>query len=117
MEKLNQYRKLIKKVLTERLSNTAASANGFQEQFIIDKLEQNFLLITFGWIKKEYQYFTIFHLELKGNGQIWIHENRSDVQIEDELVNCGIQKMDLFGSMISPKSQNLFPETELVTMN
>ena len=59
-----------------------------------------------GWKGYEYIHHVSFHLEIKNDGKGWIHENRTDILIENELVEAGIDAKDIIAGMIEPNDEN-----------
>jgi hypothetical protein len=46
-------------------------------------------------------HYTVFHFEIKGN-KVWVHENRTDVNIDEELVDAGIALKDIVSGLDHP---------------
>ncbi|MDZ7876160.1 MAG: element excision factor XisI family protein [Saprospiraceae bacterium] len=51
--------------------------------------------------KDRHVHYTVFHFEIKGN-KVWVHENRTDVNIEGELVDAGISLKDILSGLDHP---------------
>ena len=97
----NQFRKALEKyeqIIIETLREYAELYNqqrdGIEAKVIIDKAEKHFQLLSYGWRKGDYQFYVIFHFDII-NGKVWVQENRTDVLIDQELVEKGIPKKDI----------------------
>ena len=42
-----------------------------------------------GWKDDRYYHYAIFHFDIK-KGKIWVRQNRTDADIEKELIDMGI---------------------------
>jgi len=54
---------------------------------------------------QKYIHQVAFHIEVKPNGQVWIHENRTDVLIDEELIEQGIVAQDIIPGMLEDYSK------------
>ncbi|MEM0991493.1 MAG: element excision factor XisI family protein [Bacteroidota bacterium] len=72
--------------------------NDLTTSLTIDQDEQHYVLSELGWHQGTFRYLTLYHFELKTNGQIWIHENRTDADISDYFWEMGLPHSDLFFS-------------------
>ena len=76
-------------MLEKHLGYSFAYQAGIEKQLIINKEETQFLLMAVGWHKGLYTHYVVFHIELKEE-KVWLHENRTDSNIANELVIAGI---------------------------
>ena len=104
--KVKKYKEIVTKVLEGHLFLPSSQMPGIQDKLIINEDSSHFIQLTFGWNNEDYIHQTVFHLEVKLNGQVWVHENRSDILIDDELTNAGIATEDIILSLIEPYSDN-----------
>lgn len=102
MEKLKKHKKIITDLLNKYSTYTDKNEPHVQTNLFIDEQKNAFLLITMGWHDYDYTHFVDFHLELKSDGKIWIHENRTDVMVEDELVEQGVDRADIVLGLVLP---------------
>ncbi|MFK7935228.1 MAG: element excision factor XisI family protein [Saprospiraceae bacterium] len=114
MEKLKQYQKIIKKVLSDEISLLTNQYPNVKEELVIDAAQRHHLLIANGWHQQHYHYLTVFHLELTQNGKIWSHQVNSDVEIRKLLVAEGIAEEDILSGIIEPYSLEEREEVENV---
>ena len=58
-----------------------------------------FIQLTFGWIKEKYTHYPAFHIEITLEGKIYIHQNRTDVLIDELLMEQGVPEIDILDGM------------------
>jgi XisI protein len=51
-------------------------------------------LLRIGWRKDRYVRACPFHFDIK-DGKVWIQQNRTDIEVGDELIARGIPKSDI----------------------
>jgi hypothetical protein len=102
MVKLEEYRQIIRDLLTEIRGYTDSSnPNGIEEQIIFDTEHDRYLLIDVGWNQKEYVYGTLVHIDIK-NGKVWIQRNNTEINLAERLVERGISKENIVIGLHSP---------------
>lgn len=103
----------IKKIVKDTLQGFVGLPNKMypylRELLLVDDQQQHFVLFTMGWNKKRYVHQTTFHLEVKATGEIWIHQNNTDVPVEHILIEKGISKAQI-------KISRSLAEKELITI-
>lgn len=92
--KLKKYETIIIETLREYAEMFNQQRDGLVATLIVDKEGSHYQLLNSGWRKDEYQFYVIFHFDIK-DGKVWVQENRTDVLIAQELVEKGIPKMDI----------------------
>lgn len=93
MERLEQYRQCIRKLLTEQA--TIAQANPDIEcQLIFDAEHDHYQLLDVGWEGLKRIYNCFIHLDIK-NGKIWIQRNMTEIDIGQKLVDMGVPKEEI----------------------
>lgn len=115
MEKLNTYKKIVQTLLTKYSTYTDKDEPYLQTVLLNDEKKNAFILITMGWQKYDYVHFVGFHLDIKSDGKIWIHENRTDIAIEEELMKNGVQHHDIVLALVQPPSLNTEKKMMTVT--
>jgi hypothetical protein len=73
MDKLDNYRQIIEKILSE-YAEIPYSYNNLESKLIISKDSNDYLLLTIGWEKDVRNHGCIVHLEII-NGKIWIQRD------------------------------------------
>lgn len=70
-------------------------------QLIISEDNNQFLLLVMGWHGKKYVHTVAYHLEIR-DAKVWIHENRTDVDIAEALAQKGIAAGDIILGFTQP---------------
>ncbi len=113
MDTLKEYKTIIKSVLKHHNGFPSNDFPFLQSQVIVDVEEQHFMQLTYGWNGYDYLHYVTFHIEVKESGKVWIHQNRTDVNIEDELVSMGIPEDCLVFAMVEPPTETLKDDNNL----
>lgn len=84
------YRQVIAQLLTEQ-SPLSPRYGKFEQQVIIDREHDHYLLLSLGWnldeTKREYR--VVFHMDII-DGKIWIQQNQTELLVEQILVQRGV---------------------------
>ena len=104
MEKVNKYKNTIEKILKDKAVFPNKQFPNLKDVVIINEERTNFMLLTVGWDAQEYIHQVLFHIEAKSNGKIWIHENRTDLLIDEVLIENKVDKLDIILGMVDPYS-------------
>jgi hypothetical protein len=89
---LEQYRKCIQGLLTERANQ--GGNDRVEAQMIFDIERDHYQLLYVGWHNKKRIFGPVLHLDIK-DGKIWIQWNGTEDDIAAELVACGVPKHDI----------------------
>jgi hypothetical protein len=88
MDSLNNYRKLVKQLLTE-YAEIPVFDSGLQNEIIFDLENDRYMLINIGWFNEQRIHHCVIHIDII-DGQVWIQANNTDRLIAEELVAAGI---------------------------
>ncbi|HEY9744317.1 MAG TPA: XisI protein [Coleofasciculaceae cyanobacterium] len=88
MASLENYRKIVKQLLTE-YAQIPASDNEVQNETIFDSEHDRYMLLSLGWSKGRRIHHCVMHIDII-DGQVWIQANNTDRLIAEELVAAGI---------------------------
>lgn len=116
MDKLTQYKKIVEEVLQNHVHLPTRDFPNVKDILVIDKDKKHFLQISMGWDREQYAHDTIYHLEVKDNGKIWIHELNTDVEVREELIEKGVAAEDIIRGMIAPYTLEEADEVSLKGM-
>ena len=95
MEKLEQYRLLIRQLLNNHAANEANNPNSEIEcQLIFDTENDHYQLLDIGWDGLKRVYNCFIHLDIK-DGKVWIQRNMTEADLAQDLVEMGIPKEDI----------------------
>lgn len=105
MEKVNELRQIIEKVLTEkadfyrRVNEQTADENMVETVF--DREKDKYVLFNIAWEKYERTYYAVAHLDII-NGKIWIQKDATEEGIATDLENLGVPKDKIVLAFHSP---------------
>lgn len=88
MDSLNNYRQLVKQLLSE-YAEIPVFDSGIQNEIIFDLENDRYTLINIGWFNDRRIHHCVIHIDII-DGQVWIQANNTDRLIAEELVAAGI---------------------------
>jgi len=88
MDSLNNYRQLVKQLLTE-YAEIPVFESGIQNEIIFDLETDRYMLINIGWFNEQRIHHCVIHIDII-DGQVWIQANNTDRLIAEELVAAGV---------------------------
>ena len=101
MEKLKKYQKAVLKVLNYYAAIKSPFMPDVENKVIIDTKNHHYQLQRIGWYQDSHVHYTVFHFEIQQN-KIVVHENRTDVNIDAELIDVGIAPQDIISGLEQP---------------
>lgn len=95
MDKLDKYRQIIQKILSE-YRDWAAGANqaGVQECVSFDPIRDHYFWFSVGWAGKRRDFGMTVYLRIKQN-KIWIEEDWTKQGIANDLLEAGVPSEDI----------------------
>ena len=106
MEKVKKYQKAILKVLNDYAEIKSPFMPEVENKVIADTKNHHYQLIRLGWYQDKHVHYTVLHFDIL-EGKVWIHENRTDVKIDEELIEAGIDKKDIASGLQHPKLRKI----------
>ena len=100
MEKVKKYQKALLGILEYYAAITSPFMPDVENKIIADTKNHHYQLVRIGWYKDSHVHYSVFHFEI-ANGKVIVHENRTDINIKEELTDAGIAAKD-----IQPASQH-----------
>lgn len=95
MDRVNQYRQAIQTFLHDYVTaRRAKSGQDIGIETIFDRDNDRYLVLDIGWDGSRRIHNCIFHFDIK-DGKIWIQENNTDIEVDEELEAMGIAKTEL----------------------
>ena len=88
MDSLNNYRQLVKQLLTE-YAEIPVFDSGTKNKIIFDLENDRYMLINIGWFNEQRIHHCVIHIDII-DGQVWIQANNTDRLIAEELAAAGI---------------------------
>ncbi|MEM1328035.1 MAG: element excision factor XisI family protein [Bacteroidota bacterium] len=101
MDRVTTYKQIIHDELAERAARKVSYSEDMSNRLIVNQERTEFILIRLGWFRERYRYVTLFHIEIREN-KIWLHQNNTDVVIEDILTRKGVQADDIVVAFVHP---------------
>jgi hypothetical protein len=92
-DKLDHYRQIIERILTE-VAQTPSSSPDVQDKTFFDRQADRYAVISEGWNDDRRIHHILIHLEII-NGKVWVQADRTDLDIARELERAGIPKSDI----------------------
>ncbi len=95
MDRVNQYRQIVRDYLTSFVQNKE------NDQTVFDGDHDRYLVIHNEWHNNRQIYGTAIHLDII-EGQIWIQQNNTEIYIDRELIQRGVDPKDLVLGLRAP---------------
>jgi hypothetical protein len=100
MEKLQQYRQIIREVIAEE-AHPYCQSNDVETAIICDTEHDRYQLTYIGWENQKRIFNVILHLDIK-DGKIWIQYNGTETAIAKVLMDKGVPASDIVLGFHSP---------------
>jgi XisI protein len=103
MDKLTEYPKLIKRILTEYVELSNRYPNSDIETFlIVDESKAHYIWMNLGWQNGDLVTGMTVYVRIQ-DGKFWIEEDRTEDGIATDLVRVGVPKEDIVLAFHEPK--------------
>lgn len=103
MDKLTEYPKLIKRILTEYVELSNRNPNPDIETFlIVDEERSHYIWMNLGWQNKERVSGMTVYVRIRKN-KFWIEEDWTENGIATDLIREGVPKEDIVLAFHEPK--------------
>jgi hypothetical protein len=102
MERIKKYQKAILGLLAYYAAIKSPFMPDVENKVISDTKNHEYQLIRMGWHEGKHVHYTVFHFSLLDN-QVWVHENRTDLNIDQELIDIGVAAKDIRSGLEYPK--------------
>ncbi|MBE9115168.1 XisI protein [Lusitaniella coriacea LEGE 07157] len=107
MDKVEHYRSLIEKILTEYHQQFSQAASPEVEMLLaFDEARDQYLWFQVGWTSEERIKGISVHIRIK-NEKIYIEEDWTEEGIANELLREGVPKEDIVLAFHDPESRKL----------
>jgi XisI protein len=102
MDRIEQYRQFIRKLLTSHATFESSNLNLVTEcQLVFDAEHDHYQLLDIGWEELKRVYNCFIHIDIK-DGKIWIQRNMTEADIAQELIEMGVPKEDIILGLHPP---------------
>jgi hypothetical protein len=107
MDRVKEYREIIKRLLREREDFARPSLpEGLEVTCLFDDATSQYALMTLGWMQCERVSGTTLLLRIK-DGKIWVEEDWTDAPIVADLIEAGVPKADIVLAFHPPEARSL----------
>ena len=103
MDKLTEYTKLIKHILTEYVELSNRHPNpGIETFLIVDEAKAHYIWLNLGWQNGDRVTGITVYVRIR-EGRFWIEEDWTEDGIATDLVRAGVPKEDIVLAFHEPK--------------
>ena len=103
MDKLTEYPKLVKRILTEYVELSNRHPNPDIESFlIVDETKAHYIWMNLGWQNGERVNGMTVYVRIRDD-KVWIEEDWTEDGIATDLVRAGVPKEDILLAFHEPK--------------
>ena len=90
MDRIDEYRKIIKGVITKYAQFYPANST-IQVETIFDEANDHYEMMHVGWQKHRRVHGCVLHIDIRG-GKVWIQHDGIEEGVAEELVEAGIPR-------------------------
>lgn len=103
MDKLTEYSKLIKRILTEYVELSSRNPNPDIETFlIVDEAKAHYIWMNLGWQNGDRITGMTVYVRIR-DGKFWIEEDWTEDGIATDLIREGVPKQDIVLAFHEPR--------------
>lgn len=103
MDKLTEYPKLIKRILTEYVELSNRNSNPDVETFlIVDESKANYIWMNLGWQNGDRVSGMTVYIRIR-YGKFWVEEDWTEDGIATDLLRAGVPKEDIVLAFHEPQ--------------
>ncbi|MGV0024534.1 element excision factor XisI family protein [Phormidesmis priestleyi] len=103
MDKLAEYPKLIKRILTEYVELSNRHSNpGIETFLIVDEVKAHYIWMNLGWQNGDRVTGMTVYVRIR-EGKFWVEEDWTEDGIATDLVQAGVPKEDIVLAFHEPK--------------
>jgi hypothetical protein len=107
MDRVKEYREIIKRLLRERQNLSRPSLpEGLEVTSLFDDATNQYALMSLGWVQQERVSGTTLLLRIK-DGKIWVEEDWTDAPIVTDLIDAGVPKEEIVLAFHPPEARGL----------
>lgn len=105
MDKLNQYRTLLKQLLAS-YAEQSPSHGHIETTPLFDEVSDHYMVVDYGWDRTGRVHAPILHLHLRDD-KVWIEVDNTEDGIANQLVAAGIPQQDIVLAFYRPERRKL----------
>lgn len=104
MERIaSTYRQLIQDILLP-MEAWKYEPSTTRAEVIFDERRDRYLLVIVGWFNNQNDYSAVVHLDII-DGKIWLHVDKTDQEIYQQLLDGGVPKEDIVRAWLPPSER------------
>jgi hypothetical protein len=100
MDKMNQYREIVREILIAH-SQIKPAYGEIEMEVLFDSDRDRYQVLRAGWLQKKRVYGVLVHIDIREE-KLWIQYDGTEVGVANELVEAGIPKTDIVLAYHSP---------------
>lgn len=101
MDKVTKYRNILTNYLLTLTKDWPHNPSE-EVKAILDQTGNHFLVVYYGWTDQGHIHSVPIHLEIR-ESKVWIQENLTEIEVDDDLVARGIPKSDIVLGVLPPE--------------
>jgi hypothetical protein len=105
MERIVQYRKLVRQLLNSHVVLVSGQSD-IECQVVFDAEHDHYQLLDVGWNGLKRVYNCFIHIDIK-DSKVWIQRNMTEADLAQELVEMGVLKEDIVLGLHPPYKRPL----------
>jgi hypothetical protein len=106
VRKIKKYEKFLLDILNDYVERRSAHPV-FEYQLIVDSVHHHYQVVRTGWDEQKFLHQVLLHFQIKPDGKIWIWVNKTEVEIDRELLMRGVPPTDIVIGFQSPFMREL----------
>ena len=106
MDRREIYAQIVEKLILD-YAKIKPSYGDVDREVILDENRRHFELLNIGWEGKKRIHYTVFHIDIKEDGRVWLQHNATEVGIAEELIEMGIPRDQIVLGFVLPQSRKL----------
>lgn len=106
MDKLSQYRTIVKQILAQH-AEYLPSHGQIETLPVFDECHEQYMLLDVGWDVTGRLHAVVLHVRLKDN-KVWIERDGTETGIAEELLDAGVPKEDIVLAFYRPERRALW---------
>lgn len=107
MDSLNEYRRIIRDVISRYAAILPSSAD-IENEVVFDESSDHYELIRIGWNGLRRVHGTVLHLDIRDD-KVWIQHDGTEEGVAEELVQAGIPRNRI---VLGFKPPSVRPDTD-----
>jgi hypothetical protein len=100
-----QYPEIVRDLLTQH-AQVKPSLGDIEVLTIFDRENDRYQIVHIGWHRQRRIHHCVMHIDVR-NGKIWIMHNTTEHELDLELIEKGVPKMDIVLGLCPPEFRHI----------